>query len=98
MLSYHSGNKIEFTQTLYEDGNCTIVETESHNLPYYIHGAFMWISWALIGALQIYTNRYWRAHWRWNKIVHAMLGFLALILVITSAFIAINIGGWTINS
>jgi len=67
-------------------------------IKYYVHGVFMWISWAVIGLLQIWTNRYMRAHWRWNKVVHAILGFAALLFVLIAGFIALSVGGWTINS
>lgn len=58
----------------------------------------MWTSWALIGLCQIYTNRYLRHKWQWSKTVHAILGFFAMALVITAGFIALKVGGWTINS
>ena len=58
----------------------------------------MWATWVVIALLQIYTNRYWRHYWRWTKTVHAVLGFFAAALVITSGFIALKTGGWTINS
>ena len=98
-LSFHNGNILQFTQMFDSTGlTCTVVEAANHNLQYYIHGIFMWMTWALIGLLQICTNRYWRHKWRWNKIVHAVLGFFAAALIITAGFIAIKIGGWTINS
>ena len=97
-MSYHDSNKFEFKQLLASDGTCTIAEGVNHNPSYYTHGFFMWGTWALIGLLQIYTNRYWRKHWRWNKIVHAILGLFSMALVITAGFIALNLGGWTINS
>lgn len=58
----------------------------------------MWLSWAMIGLLQICTNRYWRKNWRWNKKLHAILGFVSMALVVTAGFIALKTGGWTINS
>ena len=54
----------------------------------------MWISWALIGLLQISTNRYFRAHWKWNKLVHAILGFLAFALVLTAGLLALKKKDW----
>ena len=83
---------------LSSDGTCTAVEEVNHNPSYYAHGLLMWGTWALIGLMQIYTNRYWKKNWRWNKIVHAALGFLSMAMVITAGFIALNLGGWTINS
>ena len=67
-------------------------------MQYYTHGVFMWTVWVVIALLQIYTNRYWRHYWRWTKTVHAVLGFFSAALVITSGFIALKVGGWTINS
>jgi len=58
----------------------------------------MWGAWALIGLLQIYTNRYYRHMWKWSKLAHGILGFIAGALMITAGFIAIKTGGWTINS
>ena len=58
----------------------------------------MWSSWALIGLLQICTNRYWRTNWRWNKVVHALLGLLAMVLVLTAGLITIKLDGWSIRS
>lgn len=51
VLSFHSGNYLEFTQLFASDGSCTLVEAAGHNLQYYIHGVFMWTAWALIGLL-----------------------------------------------
>ena len=64
---------------------------EVNNKPqYYTHGVFMWTSWALIGLLQISTNRYLKHHWRWSKIVHSVLGFFAMALVVTASGIALK--------
>ena len=49
-MSYHSGNKAEFEQTLASDGTCHLAEV-NHNPSYYTHGFFMWGSWMLIGLL-----------------------------------------------
>jgi len=57
----------------------------------------MWFSWAFIGLSQIYLNRYLRHKWRYSKVLHSVLGFFALALTITAAFIAIKIGGWTVT-
>ena len=94
-LSFHEGNYFSFQQNFYANGTCSTIPGstgESSNLLYYFHGAFMWITWALISFLQISTNRYWRDKWRWNKIAHAVLGFLAFALTVTAAFLAINHG------
>jgi len=74
-----------------------VVKVHSRTVKYYVHGAFMWIGWTVIGMLQIWTNRYMRAHWRWNKVVHSILGFAALALILTSGFVALQAHGWRIN-
>ena len=58
----------------------------------------MWTTWALIGLLQIYMNRYLRHYWKWSKTVHAVLGFFAGALMLTAGLIALKVGNWTINS
>ena len=58
----------------------------------------MWLTWVIIGLAQIYTSRYWKHYWRWNKVVHSVLGFFSLALVVTSGFLALNKSKWTINS
>ena len=57
----------------------------------------MWFSWAFIGLAQIYLNRYLRHKWRYSKIMHSVLGFLALALIVTAALIALKTGGWTVS-
>ena len=57
----------------------------------------MWISWALIGLLQISTIRYGRAHWKWNKLVHLILGLFASALVFTAGMLALNFDDYNIK-
>ena len=97
-LSYHNGNYLEFQQNFSSDGTCVAKKAPTNHLWIIIHGAFMGVAWTLIGLLQICTNRYWRTNWRWNKVVHAILGFFALALTLTAGFIALKKGGWNINS
>lgn len=99
-FTFHGENFLIFQQIYNLDGTCTSEIDDgggSSNLLYYVHGSFMWISWALIGLLQISLNRYCRAHWRWNKIAHAILGFIAAALVITAGFLALKHGGWKVK-
>ena len=58
----------------------------------------MWVAWVIIGLAQIYTTRYFKHYWRWNKVVHSILGIFSMALVVTAGFLALKTGGWTINS
>ena len=48
----------------------------------------MWFTWVVIGLSQIYLNRYMKDNWRWNKLLHAILGMFAMALTITAAMLA----------
>ena len=50
----------------------------------------MWVSWAVIGLLQIFTNRYWSYKWKWNRLMHMYLGFFSSALIITAGFLALQ--------
>ena len=97
-ISFHDGNLKNFSQMLTTSGGCSAASEVNRNPQYITHGVFMWTVWVLIALLQIYTNRYWRHYWKWTRTVHAVLGFFAAALVITSGFIALKTGGWIINS
>ena len=98
-MTYHEQNRFEFLQTIGSDGTCQVtVVDDNSTIKYYVHAAFMWTTWALIGLSQIFPNRYARHHWRWNKIAHAILGWISLAFILTGGFIALKTGGWTINS
>ena len=58
----------------------------------------MWTTWVIISLVQMYTTRYWKHYWRWNKLIHSILGFFSLALVTTAGFLALKTGDWTINS
>ena len=96
-MSFHDNNYKQFISTIESTGTCS-GEAVNHNLQYYLHGIMMWTTWALIGLLQICTNRYWKTNWRWNRILHAILGVVSMGLTIAAAMIALSVGGWTISS
>ena len=85
----HGKNFLQFKQLFSSDGTCSQQVMETSNIVYYVHGAFMWISWALIGLLQISTIRYYSTHWKWNKIVHLILGVFSTVLMITAGLLAL---------
>lgn len=49
----------------------------------------MWTAWVVISLNQIYTNRYFAVKWRWNKIVHAILGAISMVLTIIGGLLAL---------
>lgn len=57
----------------------------------------MWSTWVVIGLSQIYLNRYMKDNWRWNKLLHAILGMFAMALTITAAMLAMQTGGWVLT-
>lgn len=89
---------MEFDQTFNSNGLCETVKVNPNTPKWIVHGVFMWVGWAVIGLLQICTNRYWRAQWRWNKVVHAILGFASLLLTLVAGFIGLVLSKWQINS
>ena len=38
-----------------------------------------------------------KVNWRWNKLLHAILGMFAMALTITAALLAMQTGGWVIK-
>ena len=58
----------------------------------------MWVSWTLISLVQIYLTRYLKHRWRWNKLVHSILGVFSLTLLITAGFLALHAKDWKIES
>ena len=58
----------------------------------------MWFAWTIIGLAQVYLNRYMKHKWRWNKLVHGILGIFSMALVIAAGVLSLNASGWKINS
>ena len=58
----------------------------------------MWFAWTIIGLIQIYLNRYMKHKWRWNKLVHGILGIFSMAIVIAAGVLSLNASGWKINS
>ena len=88
-LDYHGKNYLQFTQLFSPVGTCEYYDSSNninYDLIYEFHGVFMWATWVVIGLVQIFTTRYWKHYWRWNKLVHSILGILSLGLVTTAAF------------
>ena len=58
----------------------------------------MVFAWTLIGLIQVYLNRYMKHKWRWNKLVHGILGILSMAMVIAAGVLSLNASDWKINS
>lgn len=98
-LAYHDKNYIEFKQLLSPKGTCKYVDVTKDNSKYYeAHGLMMWFAWTIIGLAQVYLNRYMKHKWRWNKLVHGILGIFSMALVIAAGVLSLNASGWKINS
>lgn len=68
---------------------------EKPALPFYlIHGWLMWVTWGLLGLLQLASNRYLKPFWQVNKLFHALSGSAMLILTFVFGILAIKNLGW----
>lgn len=61
---------------------------------YNFHGWSMWISWALIGLMQIVSNRYMKKYWRVAMYVHILGGLIIEGFTLTSFYLMFNNFGW----
>jgi len=50
-----------------------------------LHGIFMWVSWTILGLVQICTNRYFVHKYAWRQMIHTLSG-LILCGTVLSAF------------
>ena len=76
----HGKNYGYFTIKLNSDGSCGGGSTGgggSMSNVSAIHGWFMWVSWTVIGLLQIITVRYLKHWWQWSQFLHNVLGLLS---------------------
>ena len=64
---------------------------------YSYHGIVLWVSWTLVGLLQLYTNRYWKHLWRWRQTLHTVAGTLSTLLTIIFGFMALGRVNWEIR-
>ena len=50
------------------------------------HGWAMWSAWYVVGLLMLITKRYAKKTWKLNHFVHAILGYLILIVTLVYGF------------
>ena len=99
-MVYHNKNIGNFAITLAPTGGC-ISEGGSNliirsNSPL-IHGGFMWVSWSLISALQVWTNRYLVHYWKWRQTAHTVLGVMSGIFTITALLVILHYVGYKLH-
>lgn len=92
-LDYHGINKFGWEMTIYEDGSSSTAGGGSAGFvprtyfgldAWSFHGLLMWISWSLLGLIQLSSTRYLKHKYSWNKTLHAISGFLLTCTVVTS--------------
>ena len=71
----------------------TSVYPVSNHLLYY-HGWLMWTAWALLGYLQIVSNRYLKSFWWLHMWIHRISGTLILILSYAMILAVANFYYW----
>ena len=62
------------------------------------HGILLWITWTLFSLIQVYLTRYLKHRWRWNKVVHTILGTLSLAVLIAAGFLSLNAKDFKVSS
>jgi len=58
-----------------------------------IHGYLMWSSWTILGLVQIITNRYGKACWRYHQLIHSVFGFITVLATISAVAIMLAARG-----
>lgn len=62
-----------------------------------VHSWLMWLSWGVLGFLQLSTNRYLKGYWRARMWAHRIIGSLILILTIAMGILGIRQNDWTLS-
>ena len=101
-LGYHGINRFDWQMTLYEDGSSGGGGGGGGDTPrkYFglegeaFHGLTMWISWSVLGLLQLASARYLKAQYSWYKTVHAIIGILLCLTIIMSFFVILGAEQW----
>eukprot|EP00347_Sterkiella_histriomuscorum_P018766 403344262 len=62
-----------------------------------LHGWLMWVCWGLMGFLMVWSNRYFKQHWRLNMIIHSICGTGLFIINLIFGLGAITYLDWKIK-
>lgn len=66
-------------------------------MKYLNHAILMFTAWAVFGLMLACTNRWCRHRSDWSQTIHAVFGFILLILSLAGLFILIDKGGLEIE-
>lgn len=62
------------------------------------HGWFMWVTWGLIGMLQIITARYIKVFWKVNMWLHLAQGIWIFMVTIVIGLFALSRFSWHLTT
>lgn len=97
-IPYHSVNKGVQKLSFTNDGE--IVGPINPPLKgfdiYVFHGWTMWVSWGILGLIQLMTNRYLKIYWKYAIYIHGICGTISLILTCVAAFMMIDHMNWSL--
>jgi len=58
-----------------------------------LHAYVMWSAWSILSLMMIISNRYMRAIWKTNQVIHSISGFLIFSFTVGGGVYAIvNVG------
>jgi len=75
-VGFHSFNVGYWGFTIY--GNGDVVGTGTSNF-FELHAWLMWVTWGVLGFLQLISNRYLKSQWSWHLWMHRITGTLILL-------------------
>jgi ABC-type amino acid transport system permease subunit len=79
--------------------NTQIIEVGSSNDNFgKIHGWALWLTWFVLGLVQIFSNRYLKVFWKLYMWIHKITGTTILILTITFVVLIIKKEGGSLDT
>ena len=55
-----------------------------------VHGWWLWVSWSLLGFIQMAINRYLKIFWRIHMWIHRIVGTIIFILTVIMSIIGLR--------
>ncbi len=61
-----------------------------------LHGWLMWLTWGVLGFLQLASNRYLKSQWAWHLWMHRITGTIILLMTLGLGILSIKEYGWSV--
>ncbi len=56
----------------------------------------MWLTWGVLGFLQLASNRYLKSQWTWHLWMHRITGTIILLMTLGLGILSIKEYGWSV--